>query len=223
MSVIYKIYCLDENIKDCYIGSTNDLIRRISEHKKNCNNINSRNYNFKVYNFIRANGGYINWDFEILETFNTIDKQDLFKIEGQYIKNNYSNLNSKVAGRTHQEYYEDNKKHLQTYYKNYYEDNKQQIKEQHKIYYENNKIELNEQSKKYREDNKQQIKETRKIHYEKNKIELNEKKQKYYEENKIEINEKQKEKIICEFCKLLIRKANIKRHQKTKKCLDMQS
>ena len=148
MSVIYKIYCLDENIKDCYIGSTNDLTKRKYKHKFSCNNINCKEYNFKVYKFIRANDGWENFDFIILEQFeNKMTKQDLFKIEGQYIKNNNSTLNSVVAGRTPKEYQQDNKKQTLEYKKNYYQNNKEQIAEKYKIYYEDNKQKLLEQKK----------------------------------------------------------------------------
>ena len=175
MSLIYKIYCKDENIKDCYVGSTNDLNRRKWAHKSNCNNINSKRHYLKVYQFIRANGGFENFDFIILEQFeNKMIKQDLFKIEGSYIKNNNATLNCLVAGRTEQEYYDDNK---------------EQISEQKKIKYEKNKEKILEYYKQKYEDNK----------------------------------EKLKEKVICEFCKSLIRKDCLKRHQQSIKCLKIQN
>jgi len=194
MSVIYKLFCKDENIKECYIGSTNNLHKRKTEHKSNCNNINSKQYNDKVYKFIRANDGFENFDFMILEQFETIiNKNDLFKIEGQYIKNNNTNLNSIIAGRTLDEYYEDNKK---------------EIKEKLKIYYQNNKKEKLEYARKYNKENKTQIAEKYRVKY---------------EENKKEVAEKNKEKVECEFCKSLIRKDCLKRHKKTKKCLKVQN
>ena len=190
MSVIYKIYCLDENIKDCYIGSTNNFYRRKLQHKHDCNNINSNNYTFKVYEFIRANGGWENFDFMILEQFeNKIIKKDLEKIEGQYIKNNNSNLNCNIAGRSQKTHYEDNKMHFTNYKKEWYNKNKEKLSEKAKENYQKNKS--------YRQTlNKQ--------NYEKTK-------------------EKLSEKVKCEFCKCVIRKDCLKRHQKTKKCLDIQS
>ena len=35
-SIIYKIYCKDENVKDTYIGETTDFIRRKCCHKRDC-------------------------------------------------------------------------------------------------------------------------------------------------------------------------------------------
>tara|TARA_E500000318_G_scaffold51081_1_gene47816 strand:+ start:686 stop:1144 length:459 start_codon:yes stop_codon:yes gene_type:complete len=113
MSVIYKIFCKNENIKDCYIGSTNNFNDRKRKHIENCNNISYKSYNIKLYKFIRDNGNFNNWDFEILETFeNIISNNDLHKIEAQYIKNNNSTLNSNMSGRTKKEYYENKKNQI---------------------------------------------------------------------------------------------------------------
>ena len=144
MSVVYKIYCLDENIKDCYIGSTINFHKRQIRHKNNCNNTNDSSYNLKVYTFIRANGGFSNWDFEVLETFNTIDKIDLHKIEGQYIKKNNTTLNCRIPVElTKQEYNE----FYKDYYKELRETNKEKINEKAKIYREENKEKLREKIK----------------------------------------------------------------------------
>ena len=80
---------------------------------------------------------------------------------------------------------------------------KEKLKEYEKEYYENNKEKINEYSKKYYENNKEKI---------------NEYSKKYYENNKKEIHEKTKIKIECEFCKSIVSKKHIARHQKTKKC-----
>ena len=34
---VYKISCVDENIKEFYIGSTDDLKQRVKEHKSRYN------------------------------------------------------------------------------------------------------------------------------------------------------------------------------------------
>ena len=73
---IYRIYCLNNDIKECYIGSSWDIKIRMNKHKYNCTNINSPKYNFKVYLFIRANANWVNWDYEYYEV-EAIDKTDL--------------------------------------------------------------------------------------------------------------------------------------------------
>jgi len=59
--VIYKIVCNDLNIKDVYVGSTTDFRKRKNAHKTHCCNVDSRDYNLKVYTIIRANGGWCDW------------------------------------------------------------------------------------------------------------------------------------------------------------------
>jgi len=65
-SKIYKIFCLDPSVTDTYVGSTLNLQKRKSYHKYSCNTNNSNQY---LYRFIRDNGGFDNWEFELLETF----------------------------------------------------------------------------------------------------------------------------------------------------------
>ena len=193
MSVIYKIFCKNENIKECYIGSTNDFKARKNQHKFRCND--NENHNALVYKFIRTNGGFENFDFVILEQFETIiNKNDLFIIEGQYIKNTNATLNCKIAGRTKQEWYLDNK------------------------------TKITEQKKKYREENKTEILENKKKYYEKNKLKLSEKCKIHYQENKTEILKQLQKKVECIYCKSLISKNHILRHQQsTKKCILIQN
>ena len=60
-TVIYKIICNDNYIKDVYVGHTVDLTRRRYEHKCSCINEKRKSYNYKLYKFIRENGGWNNW------------------------------------------------------------------------------------------------------------------------------------------------------------------
>ena len=79
-AVIYGIYCKDKNVLEIYIGSTHDEIERERHHKGYCNN---DKYNYKVYQFIRANGGYGNWNFEVLEQF-PCENEEQLRIREQY-------------------------------------------------------------------------------------------------------------------------------------------
>ena len=62
-AVIYKIYCKDINIVDCYVGQTINFINRKSKHRYSAINKTNR----KIYNFINDNGGWNNWIIEIIE------------------------------------------------------------------------------------------------------------------------------------------------------------
>ena len=67
-AVIYKITCKTSG--ECYIGSTVDLKRRITQHKKAINDETNKNYNQYLYNYARENGGFANFKIEILEYIN---------------------------------------------------------------------------------------------------------------------------------------------------------
>lgn len=85
-SVIYKISCKDSNVKDIYIGATNNFLRRINEHKKRSKKNIYKEYSYKVYNKIREYGGIDNWNFNIIEICNVKNKFDLYSMENQLIR-----------------------------------------------------------------------------------------------------------------------------------------
>ena len=58
----YKIVCKDTNVKSLYVGHTTDFTKRKSQHKHLCCAENDKRYNVHVYEFIRENGGWDNWD-----------------------------------------------------------------------------------------------------------------------------------------------------------------
>ena len=94
---IYKIYC--DSLSDIYIGSTNNLNRKIVDHKKDCYNKNVAKYNNKLYTFIRDKGGFDNWKFEILETLES-SNEERKKKEQYYINKLNPSLNTYRAYRS---------------------------------------------------------------------------------------------------------------------------
>jgi len=117
VSGVYCIVSKDTDVQEVYIGSCVDLKKRIDVHKSNCNNKNSKKYNYKVYQFIRENGGFDNWKFIWLEMFKTDDNIFLRQLEQNYI-NTFPKellLNGKRAYRTEEDRREQiiikNKKH----------------------------------------------------------------------------------------------------------------
>lgn len=91
--VIYVILCNDDNIFDFYIGSTDNLSRRISQHKKNTTNKSSKKYWLKLYRTIRENGGFDNWNVIKLDEFETPTYNDGRIIEYDYISRLKPTLN----------------------------------------------------------------------------------------------------------------------------------
>ena len=199
-SCVYKICCNDINITDCYVGSTTNLIERRRTHKGACNNENSKHSNYNVYKFIRDNGGWGNWTVVLVESYPECkSKKELHKFERYHMEQLEAKLNSQVPGRTLKEYYQNNSEKIKEYYQNnsekfkeYYQNNSEKIKEQTKEYYQNNSEKIKEQTKEYKKNNSEKIKE------------------------------KRKEKIECEFCHSVVRKDDMSRHHKTKKCLATQ-
>ncbi len=78
-TIIYKIVCKDLEIKDCYVGHTTNFIQRRGQHKSACNIENSKNYNYNVYNCIRNNSGWDNWDMIEVEKYSCNDKNEACK------------------------------------------------------------------------------------------------------------------------------------------------
>jgi len=136
---IYKLFCKDENIKDCYIGSTKNIKIRINNHKQSCNNENINSHNQYKYIFIRENGGWENWCYDIICECTS---EDRYKIERWYVENTANtNLNKCIPNRGGKEYRELNKEH----YKEYYESNKKMITKKNKEYRELHKEMIKEQ------------------------------------------------------------------------------
>jgi hypothetical protein len=205
-SIIYKLcHCNDLENNNIYIGSTTNFRNRKYQHKNSCFNEKRKDYYYPVYQFIRDNDGWDNWQMIPIEVFPCNDKKELEVRERHHIELLKPKLNKIIPTRTEKEYKEDNKEKITEYKKQHYNNNKEQILEQQKDYYQDNKEQILEQQKDYYQDNKEQILEYHK---------------KYYEANKAIISEKAKEKVICDHCRCEVSKCNLARHQKTKKCID---
>ena len=94
---IYKFVCRDKSVTEFYIGSTKNLQRRIGQHKHSYHNIISKEYNYKVYKFMRVNGGWSNWEIVVIKKLPNTNKEARCYIE-QFYKNLYKpTLNSRNA------------------------------------------------------------------------------------------------------------------------------
>lgn len=185
--IIYKIICNDENITDCYVGSTANFNKRKFKHKLNCNNPNNDKYNLKIYEIIRENGGWDNWSMLPIAEHNEITLTQSRIIEEQYREQldakmnsqrayvsdiqkkeerkqyvaNYTEIHKEETVKYKNQWYEANKDRILEKRKAHYEANKEKIAEHQKAYYEANKEKISEQKKQYREklkQNKQEIK-----------------------------------------------------------------
>ena len=190
-----KIYTIrSRNSDKVYIGSTcNELRKRFHDHKLDYKYwVDGKRAYTSSFEVFKDGMCYI----ELLEKCPCNDKNELLRREGQLIRN-MDCVNKIIAGRTLEEYYQDNKELMSKKNKEYYENNKEDIKEYNKEWKENNKEHLKEYRKKYYQDNKEKIKE-------------------YYQKNKEEYNKKQKEKITCG-CGSVVSIRNKAMHTKSKK------
>jgi L-lysine 2,3-aminomutase len=64
---VYRLVCKDVNANEIYVGSSTSLRNRRSDHKKCSNNADGKKYNYKVYQYIRANGGWNNFNLIPIE------------------------------------------------------------------------------------------------------------------------------------------------------------
>jgi hypothetical protein len=168
-TVIYKIVCNDLAITDIYIGSTTDFTRRKSQHKHSCHKINSRDYNYKIYQIVRNNGNWENWSMIQIEVYPCANGNEARARERYWYEQYQASLNMKFPQRNEQEYYEMNKEHITEYKKEYAEKNKDTISKKGKKYYLENKDRISEYKKQYTEMNKDKIAEYKKKWYEANK------------------------------------------------------
>jgi hypothetical protein len=199
--VIYRIVCKDLNITECYVGHTTNLIQRKYRHSITYTNPNTKDYNYKINQYIRENGGWSNFELIEIEKYPCSDINEATKRE-RYWKEFYNaNLNSNIPSRTKKEWNEDNADKLKKYHKEYYNENADKILEKAKQYQIENKEKINERKKEYIDKNANKIKKYQK---------------KWYIENADKILEKQSEKIICE-CGCEITRGNLNCHLKTKK------
>ena len=186
---VYSIQCLDPEIKEFYIGSTDNFKKRIETHTTRYNS----GANYKVYEFMKENGGMANWEINYIQKFKLLTKDELRVYEQWYLDTYKPELNVYRAYRT-----EDQKKeNMKVYNKKYRKENKEYFINYQKEYFEKNKETLSIKQKEHREKNIEKIKKYDKEKYQKKK-------------------EKLKEKGNCPHCNLEMRKDCIKRHIKRK-------
>ena len=93
-TIFYKIYCVNPEITDMYIGHTTNFVQRKHAHKQSCINMKCKNYNCKLYNYIREHGGWNNWIMEIIAFRKCEDHYTARKCEQEYFKEYNATLNS---------------------------------------------------------------------------------------------------------------------------------
>ena len=144
------------NINDkYYIGSTKDIKYRIARHKSRCYNQNYKEYNIKVYKYIRDNcNDWSKVSFQILDVYDDISKKFKREIEQYYIDYFSNNLNMIRAKYDKEKTKEKSNKKKREKYRNdeqYRNNYKKEINEHLKLKYRNDEQYRNNCKKKHNE------------------------------------------------------------------------
>ena len=126
---IYKIVCKDSSVREMYIGSSTDFYRKC-KHKSSCNKETDVHHNLKLYKFIRAHGGWDNWEMVELYKYPCETLQELKDEEGRAYNRfvcDFNMLNDKDPSRDKKEYN-----------KQFREENREEINEWQRDNYHNN-------------------------------------------------------------------------------------
>jgi hypothetical protein len=193
---VYRLFCKEPEVLDCYIGSTiRDIKDRMFEHKYSVNCVTHEKYNLKKYRFIRSHGGWENWDHDVLESLDVESTEELRMREQNWIvQTPTATLNGVPAWRSEEE-------------------NKEKRREQNATWYEANREKKLEQKAKYREANREKIREQHSKYREANREKRREQHSKYREEVLLV-------KVECSLCGATICRGNMSAHQKRGICLN---
>ena len=114
---IYKIICKDDKITNTYVGLTIDFKKRQRAHELKCHNLKSG----KLYDFIRLNGGWYNWDMIIVEKCFCQNRKEARIREKYWYEILKADLNKNYPSRNCEEWYHHNKDRLLVLQKNWRE------------------------------------------------------------------------------------------------------
>ena len=93
-TIIYKIYCKDPDVTYVYVGHTTNFTQRKYSHKLSCN---STTIKLKIYEQIRENGGWDNWDMIEIAKYNCKDHTEAKIKEKYHLEELTCSLNNKYA------------------------------------------------------------------------------------------------------------------------------
>ena len=160
---VYKIVCKDVNVEGVYIGSTKNFVSRRQSHKYACNNENSNAYNYKLYQWIRQNGGIVNFKFLIILEALVYNKTQLHKIERNYIDLlRPLIINTVIPFQTQKEWSALNRTKILERRRIKQIENREKINKKRREYYKKNRIKEITANKLHFQKNKERIRKERK-------------------------------------------------------------
>jgi len=144
-TIMYKIICNNEAIKDIYIGSTINLAKRIATHKSLCiGGSKNRGSQYKLYDTINQNGGWLNWSVIEIEKYPCHSagearyrEQHWYEILNPTLNSQYPSIHTTIPSKVINIESNDNmikNEKARFYYQKYKEKKKLQMKEYSKTY-----------------------------------------------------------------------------------------
>ena len=215
----YKIVCKDLQIEKCYVGHTTNFTKRKNTHKNNCNNISNKNSNAYLYQFMRENGGFNNFEMVLLETLDCNSRLEALRKERHYIEELNATLNQIRPHAT----YDDRTQQALDYNQRKRQDRvdkPDKYKERDKQKYQNNKEVICQKAKERYTKKMDEIKAQKQDYYynrggqEKNSIRCKTYREKHPEERKVSMKQwydNMKEEVECE-CGQKLLKHNLPKH-----------
>ena len=147
---IYKIINTQDD--EVYIGSTTQpLNARFRGHKCRW----KEGITYRLYQHM-SKCGVDEFSIELVEEYPCANKQELRSREGEWIKS-LGTLNDKQAGRSTQEYREDNAERIKEWHKRWTQEHKEHVYQRKKQWVEENKEATQAYMKEYHERNKDRI------------------------------------------------------------------
>ena len=99
-TVYYRLVCKDPTVKECYVGCTTNFSKRKSQHRTACMCPGSTGHHLYVYQFIRKNGNFDNWDMVPIETASFNNAFEARARERYWLEHYGAKLNKLIPGNT---------------------------------------------------------------------------------------------------------------------------
>jgi len=196
----YMFKCNDPEIINTYVGSTKNFTVRKGLHKSDYNNENRNHYNLKVYNTIRENGGWDNWNMVQIHEQVCKSRTHSKQIEQELIEKHNADLNmirafisEEQIREYHQKYYKEHTNEIQEKQQKYYNENKDIFSINAKHYYIENKDAIKKTTCNYRINNRLTIRQKQQEKYNEKEDEIKQQQKEYYNKNKDKMKQQQKE------------------------------
>lgn len=153
-SMIYQIWS-PSNPDLIYIGSTTQpLSKRMTNHRNNYKRYLAGTYHYvSSFKVLECGDARI----ELIECVECKDRKELCRIEGRFIRERDC-VNKRIEGRTHEEYYQDNREKIIEHVRSWCLDNKERLKQYKQQWYIEHKEKISEQSRQWYQKNKNKIK-----------------------------------------------------------------